>query len=241
MKLENILLNYGLNEKQAKIYLACLELGSASVQRISQKADMARSTCYEVLESLQKQGLVSTFRKKSVKYFSAEDPQKAVTIMKQKTDILEAALPQLRALHGDSRVRPTVRFYQGDQQMKIIMEEVLNEAKIARGFGSASGLLLVMNDYWPTFVERRAKKRIPARAILWESKIAHERKKSGPSVLREVRIIPAKYKNDGLIFLWANKIGMFSFKKDLTALVIESEELSHVQKTMFDFIWDHCN
>lgn len=34
---------FGLNEKQAKVYLACLELGSASVQKIAKKAGVERT------------------------------------------------------------------------------------------------------------------------------------------------------------------------------------------------------
>ncbi|PIT86455.1 MAG: hypothetical protein COU33_03055, partial [Candidatus Magasanikbacteria bacterium CG10_big_fil_rev_8_21_14_0_10_43_6] len=36
--LTTILQNLGLNEKEAKVYLACLELGSATVQEVSDKA-----------------------------------------------------------------------------------------------------------------------------------------------------------------------------------------------------------
>jgi len=60
----------------------------------------------------------------------------------------------------------------------------------------------------------------------------------GPKQLREVKIIPATYKYHGMVFIWQNKIAMFSFKKDMEALVIESEELSKIQKAMFDVIWD---
>lgn len=238
MNLEKTLQNYGLNEKQAKIYLACLELGTAPVSKISQKSGILRSTSYEILKSLQEMGLISTFLKKKVKYFTAENPQKAIDIAKQKAKLLETAIPQLRALYGNAKTRPTVRFYQGEKQMKMIMEEVLKEAKELLSFGSASDLLSIMGDYWPKFVERRAKKKIPAKVILWESETAYERKKTGPAVLREVRIVPAKYKNHGLMFTWANKVAMFSFQKDLTALVIESEELANVQKTMFYYMWN---
>ena len=64
MKIENVLKAYGLNEKQIKVYLACLELGSASVQKISQKSGLIRTTVYEVLETLKQRGFTSSFLKK---------------------------------------------------------------------------------------------------------------------------------------------------------------------------------
>src|SRR3989344_1715799 len=112
MNLEKVLKQYGLNERQARIYLACLELGSSSAQKISKKVDLARSSCYEILEQLKKQNLITAFQKKTVRYFSAEDPRHLIMQTKEKMAILEQALPQLQAVYKTSTTQPTVRFYQ---------------------------------------------------------------------------------------------------------------------------------
>jgi len=237
MNLENILKQCGLSEKQAKVYLACLELDSSSVQKISQKSQLARSTCYEVLESLQQQKFVTTFKKKKIQYFSAEEPEKVIKIAKDRINLLDQALPELRALYGEARIRPTVRFYQGKEGMKIILDEILNEAKELLAFNSVEDLFTVLPEF-PKFVEKRLKKKIPVRVILRESKKARERQRFGPKELRIVKIIPDTYKFHGLIFVWGNKIAHFSFKKDFVALVIESDILAQTQKAMFEAFWD---
>lgn len=238
MNLEKILKNYGLTEKQAKVYLACLELGSASVQKISQKINLARSTCYEVLDSLRQQNLISTYQKKKTKYFSAEDPDKIITMAKEKVEMLAKALPYLEAAYGKAKTRPSVRFYQGEQGMKLILDEVVKEARELLSFGSVDDLWETLGNDWHKFVKKRMKQKIPARVILRESKKARERQKLGPHELREVRIIPANYEHHGTIFVWKNKIAMFSFKTEHMALVIESEILAQSQRTMFNIIWD---
>ena len=43
-----------------------------------------------------------------------------------------------------------------------------------------------------------------------------------------VKIISKEYDYHGLIYVWGNKIAMFSFAKDLTAVVLESEELAKI-------------
>ena len=238
MNLEKTLKQYGLTQKQAKVYLACLELGSASVTKISQKAELSRSTVYEVLESLSKINLISTFQKKKTKYFSAQEPKTVINLAQEKVNLLEQSLPELQALFGAAKNRPTVRFYQGKQGMKIILNELLDEAKELLSFSSADDLLDILGKEWPGFVERRVKRKIPARVILRESTKARERQKLGPQQLREVRIIPGEYQYHGMVLFWHNKIAMFSFKKDLVALVVESEELFAVQKAMFEVLWD---
>lgn len=237
MDLEKVLNNYGLNKKQASLYLACLGMDSASVYRISQKARLPRSTCYEVLETLKEMGLVTTFKRKKVIYYSAEEPRIIINKLKQKVHNLEKALPEFSAMFGGSKLKPTVRLYQGRENMKIIFEEILEEADEIVAFSSAEDHLTVFGDYWPDFVKERIRKKIPVRTILTESREARERKEIGPQELRKVKIIPADYKHHGLIMVWRKKISMFSFKKEMIALVIESQELARAQKAWFDYFW----
>lgn len=65
----------GLSGKEAKIYLAVLELGEASIVALVKKSGIKRTTAYDVIGSLQEKGLVTlTKNKKSVRYL-AEDPR----------------------------------------------------------------------------------------------------------------------------------------------------------------------
>jgi len=41
-----------------------------------------------------------------------------------------------------------------------------------------------------------------------------------------------------LIYIWKDKLAMFSFKEELVALVIESKELAQVQRSLFQALWD---
>jgi len=238
MNLHKTLQTYGLTNKQAKVYLACLELGSASVQKIALKAELARSTVYEVLEILRQQSLVSTFMKKKVRYFTAQDPDQVIRLAQNKVDSLKDSLPQFNAIVGQSKNRSTVRFYQGKEGMKIILEEVLDEANEVLSFATAEDILAQMGDYWSSFVDRRVKNKIPVRAIVKDSKQARERKNLGSKQLRIMRILPDKYSYHGSIFIWKNKIAMFSFTNDFVAIVIESQELADVQRAMFNYLWD---
>lgn len=238
MNLEKVLENYGLTEKQAKIYLACLELGSASVQKISRKAGVARSTCYEILEDLNSLGLVSKFQKKRTANFNAESPRKLIALTQTRVQLLEQVLPQFDALYGEARTRPTVRFYQGKNGMRLVLEEILQDSpREILTFGSAEDLFATLEDY-PEFVKKRVKRKILAKVILRESVKAHERKELGSKELREVRFIASQYDYHGSVFIWGRKIAMFSFEPDLAALVIESEQLMKTQKAMFDIIWE---
>ena len=59
METIDVLERVGLKGKEASVYLALLELGTASVESIAKKAGTKRPTTYLVLDDLQNRGLVS--------------------------------------------------------------------------------------------------------------------------------------------------------------------------------------
>ena len=52
------LINFGFSEKEAKIYLALLELEAATVFETAKLSGVNRSSAYVVLEALKKKGFV---------------------------------------------------------------------------------------------------------------------------------------------------------------------------------------
>lgn len=237
MNLSKILQSYGLTEKQAKVYLACLELGTGSAQKIAEKALLPRTTVYEVLEHLVQHGFISTFLKKHIKHYSAEDPQQVIRLAESKVNTLKDALPEMNAIVGKSRKRPTVRFYQGKEQMKMVLEEMLAEADELLSFAAPEDLFRELGDWYLDFVKRRIKQRVSVRLIATDSVRARERQKIGIGELRTVKIVPNIFPYHSNKWIWKNKIGMFSFTGDLVAVVIESKELADMERAMFEHLW----
>ena len=79
----SILEELGLTEKEAKLYLALLELGQATSSDLIKKLDYYSKTVYELLEKLMKKGLVSYVIKSNIKYFGAVNPEKFLDILKE--------------------------------------------------------------------------------------------------------------------------------------------------------------
>ncbi|HLD86680.1 MAG TPA: helix-turn-helix domain-containing protein [Candidatus Nanoarchaeia archaeon] len=69
------LLDIGLTEGEAKVYLALTELGSSTIGPIVEKAKVASSNIYEILGRLQEKGIASYIIKSKVKYFQAASPK----------------------------------------------------------------------------------------------------------------------------------------------------------------------
>ncbi len=68
------LIEFGLSEKEAKTYLALLELEVATVSEVSKTANINRSSAYVVLESLKKKGLAGISDDKNIRRYIAASP-----------------------------------------------------------------------------------------------------------------------------------------------------------------------
>src|SRR3989338_3257042 len=127
----------GLSENEAKVYLALLELGSATAQEVSKKSQIKRATTYVQLEGLMKLGLVTTLESPPSRngggtktFFRGEDPEHIKKIVeREKSAIadrertLRNLLPELGKIFLSSGERPRVRFFEGIEGIKTMLGE----------------------------------------------------------------------------------------------------------------------
>ncbi len=160
MNLEYELQKLGLSDKEAKVYLASLELGTDSVQNIGKKAGVNRATTYVILSSLLKQGLVSTYDEGKKTYYIATPPESLSGLLEvQKKEIeerqkyLQTLLPQLNLINNRKEDKPVVKFYEGKQGMIASIGEYFalerplkDEDNISRGFFSNDLLVNLFDD-----------------------------------------------------------------------------------------------
>ena len=108
MQIEEALTNWGLNEKEVKVYLATLKLGQSRVNEIAKKAGILRETTYFILNSLSEKGLVSHVIKSKVKYFEASPPSRFKSILREKEKEIDGVLLELNTLKNLRVEKPQV-------------------------------------------------------------------------------------------------------------------------------------
>ncbi len=232
---------YGLKERHAKIYLSLLSIGTGSIQMVSKKCGYARSTCESVLRQLQQKGFVSSFKKKKVCHYNAEDPHQLVDTAEQKAELLRLALPKFIDLYKSHESTPTMRYYEGKAGMRIVLREILDEAKSLICLGSADDLFQTILKYTENFIAERIKRKIHLRVILKDTPFARQRKSVERENLMQVKITSSKHPITSLMYIWNHKVAMFSLQKDIAALVIDSDELTNMQRSMFETMWENID
>lgn len=103
----------GFEEKEARVYLALLALGEASVTPIAKRAELKRSIVYVVLGKLAERGFVSTAPGTRVQTFQSVDPDKIVANAQSNLLALQQFAPVLRAMRQTSIGRPRIEVFEG--------------------------------------------------------------------------------------------------------------------------------
>lgn len=80
-----ILENIGLNAKEAALYIAALNLGTAPMSRIAKQAKLNRTTAYQIFRELEKQGIMGSFRMRGGLRFAATSPVVLYALRKKRT------------------------------------------------------------------------------------------------------------------------------------------------------------
>jgi len=234
---KEVLIKAGLVKNEAKVYLALLKLGSASVTEISQRSGVERTLVYGVIEKLMEKGLVSSVVKINKKYFEPADPQKILDLVKEREKIIEGALPELKGLYKSVERKQEVHHFKGKEGVKTILETLLKEkAKEWLIFGTTGKTAEILPYYLPQFHRKRIERKIKFKAIYSEDSIkrAKEIKKMK---LTEVRILPKEYMTPTHISVVGNKIGIILWSEEPLGILIENKEIANSFRSYFELLW----
>ena len=78
---EEALIASGLTRNEAKVYLALLKIGSASVNEITRKSGIHRVNAYDVINRLMEKGLISSTMRANKTYYEAANPEELLKIL----------------------------------------------------------------------------------------------------------------------------------------------------------------
>ena len=116
----------GLNGRQARVYLAMLQLGPASAIEIAKYTKFKHPTVYDVLDVLEERGLITESLVNGRKMFAPEDPSAFLRLEEERKSALESVLPDLRDLYLGGTHRTRIHFYEGRAGVLAVRSELLN-------------------------------------------------------------------------------------------------------------------
>jgi sugar-specific transcriptional regulator TrmB len=242
MDLQKILIEIGLSNKEAKVYLTLLTYSEALASTIASKADIKRPTAYVILESLCKKGLATKVTKRKTLYYQSVSPHNLLDTTYNKFRKLEMAIPEMLKMHSLYLSKPNVSFYEGLDGLMQIMDDTLMYDKEVLCWANADVIFTgYMKDYYlKRYIPAKIEKKVWVRAILNYDKEAVKLKKRGECELREVFMIP---KDDYLIKneinIYGDKVAIISHQ-DKIGVVIQNQSIADTQKSIFKLAYKYA-
>jgi len=236
---EVLLQEMGFSEKESKVYLTLLSIGSSTVNTIAEYADLIRTTTYDILKSLREKGMVSSLVRNKVLYFEAADPGKLIEVFDAKKQKLNEALPALRKLRRIVPTGPTLELYEGKEGIRTIWQDVLKERKSLMAISNYDSLFNTLKYLSPRFIQQRVKEKIPA-MLLTEKTIGAIKiwKKKDKEELRETRFLPALEHTKITEYIYGNKVAILSTDpQNPLGILIRHSEFAEQQKVLFEQLW----
>lgn len=248
MKNEQILgalAEFGLNQKEAEVYLACLELGQTSILRIARQVDVKRTTIYSIIESLKNMGLISLEMKGFKTYYRAEDPSKLELLLEMRKERLKAVLPDLSALYNLKGGESTIKYFEGAEAVKSIYFGLLKELKRHDDYLIISNVdewWKLDQDFLMKFTLERGRvareNDVKIRILLQDTLGAREYKANEKKYNVIVKILPANYALVTNLVVIPKKVVIHQLTAPTMAMVFENSSVVQLQRQLFEMIWN---
>lgn len=241
MIIKETLKNLGLEEKEAGIYLALLELGESSVFEISKKSGVKRPTAYIILQSLEKKGFVSKVIKSKKTLFTPQHPQKLVAEAEIRLKELQEVMPQMESLFRREENRPRVMIYEGKDEL----DRAYDESFITKGEIVWMGTLKLSREvFYRTFRKVGYVKLSPEfriRELVDESEESREYAEQVRGQYHLIRFIPKEFLPFEIdIGIFGSRTLITSVKKEYFTISIESAEIARAFRTIFEVMWQRA-
>ena len=232
-----------LTEKEARVYLALLELGPSTPYKIAKRSHLKRPTAYVIAEELVEKGLIVQMTGEKKRMYIARSPESYIEDVEGRVREARKILPELLALQRKKSDKPNILYFEGVAGIKQAYEYKLNDFKnkeIVGFFAGAESLDNELNEqvFFP-WNEAKVTNNISVRGFTVDDpRLAPYRKFFGT----ERGKINAKFLPESLysancsveICDWAVRICIMKSKQ---ALIIESSELALAMKQIFELLW----
>lgn len=239
--LTNTLQSLWLNTTQAKLYLAWLWLWSAPITRIAQKAGVHRVTAYDSMKALVSAWYFLEEKKWSTSFFQPLHPDLLYQKEVEKMVSLEQILPSLQQLIITDPIVPRIQFVQWIENCKHICRHLLETTETLDCFLWSPIPNQDMIDFIDgEFETKRIKRQIIQRVVCTKTGIQKPQSIEQKKRLRQKIALPWAMLSIqcGIYLFTENKI-MYTFfsSEEMSALIIESKQLTNTQRSLFDYFW----
>lgn len=244
---KELLKTIGLNENEAEIYEALINLGPVPVREILKKTALQRSNLYNVLNTLKAKGLVGEkLGKAGLMIFYSETPDKLEDLvaaaekkLAQSKSQLGANLEALKSLFFLTQERPAVKFFEGKAGVEKVAADSLTSKTEILSYADPEAIDKHIAEINLEYKKQRAEKKILKKILVSDTTFNRRRYSKIDSAVTNVRYMDEKITPFQTIMqIYDNKVSYVTLtEKKMIGVIIEDANIYEMHKTIFEYNW----
>lgn len=235
--------NIGLTEKEAKVYLALLQLGTATPYSIAKKSGLKRPTAYVIAEELVEKGLIVHIPGEDPKKYIARSPESFLEAQEAKLLKAKSILPELRSLQKKTTEKANALYFEGVdglRQAYQYRQKELHDKTIVGFFASAEEASLEENQVFYEWNEYRERHKVRIKGLTVDSPTLASYSKwlvSGNSQFTAKFLPTDLYNAKVSIESCDDQFVRIVLMESTQTLIIDSPKLATALREVFEIAW----
>lgn len=233
--------NLGLSEKEVLVYLALLQLGSATPYQIANKSGIKRPTAYVIAEDLVKKGLIVHVPGEEKKNYIAKSPETFIEEHEERLLAAKKILPELRSYQKGEIEKPSIMYFEGMEGMRQAYkykEKELYNKEIVGFFASNEDAALEVNNFFLEWNEYKEKHNTKVRGITVDTPLLRSFGKFIGEGKNIIKFLPESlYSAKISIEACDDKFVRIFMYESVETLIIESPKVTRAVKEIFELVW----
>lgn len=247
--IQETLQHLGFSEKEARIYIGLLEIGSNPASTIARYIRENRVTTYSVLKILVKKNIILESKKWGMWIYTSISPEILIEQVKSRTEQLERSLPEFLAIMNQGDRKPKVTLHEWLGGMKNLIQTLLKDLTEHPeydifGFLWANNMDKNFEIYLQELLEIKKSKSeeikthiiIMGKPDYWYAQYCRDH-----YITKTIAEWSFPMEHEMFTYGWNKTMILMYHEKELSGMIIESESLARWIRSIFDLVWKSAN
>ena len=236
MKGKQALLDFGLSDSEADVYLSLFRIGGSTASVLAKEAGLKRTTVYPILKSLAQKGCALVYFKKNQHFYYAQKPDRIANLFEKKLELFKSIVPFFESLEKKKIQTEGLQFIETREELRQFYMDILKSHQSQRVIGNAHTWQSIDPEFFEEYRKLRAKHKVKTFLLL-----SADSKKTNPdnkNLLRESRYLSEKHLFKSTINIFRDKIIIISPESSSLAVIIAIPAMVDVFKSIFEILWE---
>jgi HTH-type transcriptional regulator, sugar sensing transcriptional regulator len=235
-----ILEDLGLTQAEIKVYLALLELSTATAGPLLEKSGLQNSVVHRALNTLIEKSLINYIQEGKRKVYQATDPENFYGFIDEKKRKFKQILPELKKKQGFAKKTEKATVFKGKRGINEVYTIMISSrGKEYNTFGGGNEVTnkIMGEHWWKNLHLKRIANKLPSRQV-FDKTISKFGKELNKKRLTKIKFLPHQFAQLTETVIVGNKVAVAVFTENPYAFLIEDKVVADGYRKHFKALWN---